>query len=173
MRNIAYVILILLFASCSSTRKAVSRLQQDVKKTSFFQKDSTGRLTVDVVSVKNDSAGTVTKTDSNYDRITEEVITEIKTDSGEYRETKRIIKEKGQKRSEQATKAERTDSIHTTTTHQVHEKEQQRADSSVTVVAQDKAVKRISFLPWWICLLALVAGVLVWWKRNSIIDFFI
>ncbi len=166
------IILCALFASCSTMRKTVTQQKQDVNKSTFFLRDSIGSLSIDTSSEKSSIEWGTIAVDSNYDKVTEEEIKEV-IDSGIIRrETKRTIKEKGQKRVEQSSVIIQKDSSGKQINQQATVMQVQKNDSSAVTVTHNKQVKRTSFLPWWIWLIAGIAGVVAWWKRNSIIDFF-
>lgn len=162
----------MLFASCSSLRKSVSQQKQEIKTHSFSLKDSVGKLLIDTSSVSRSTGWIVYSSDSGYDKVTEEVVKEV-IDSGVIRrETTRIIKERGQKRVEQTTQVTRYDSASKKVEQKANVKLLQKEDSTAVTVATQKNIKRTTFLPWWIWLIAAGIGVLAWWKRNSILELF-
>lgn len=160
-------------SACSSLRKSVNQQKQEVYKSSFSIKDSVGKLLIDTGSVSRTTGWIEYSSDSGYDKVTEEVVKEVIDPGGIRRETTRTIREKGQKRVEQSTQLSRYDSIGKKVDQNANVKQVQRQDSSAVTITKNKDIKRTTFLPWWIWLIALVvAGGLVWWKRNPIIDFF-
>lgn len=167
-----FIIGFIILASCSSLRKSVNQQKQEVNKSSFSFKDSAGSLSIDTSSVINLNEWGSCIIDSGYIRVTEEVVKEV-IDSGVIRrETTRTIKEKGQKRVEQSTQTSKYDSIGKKVDQNANVKQVQKQDSSAVTITKDKDIKRTTFLPWWIWLIAAVVGVVAWWKRNPIIDFF-
>lgn len=166
------IIVCILAASCSSLRKSVNQQKQEVNKSTLTTIDSIGRLSVDTSSVININEWGSWIIDSGYDKVTEEVVKEV-IDSGVIRrKITRTIKEKGQKRVEQTTQLSRYDSIGKNVDQNAELKTMQKVDSNAVAVTKQKEVKRTTFLPWWIWLIAAVVGVVAWWKRNPIIDFF-
>jgi hypothetical protein len=165
------IIICALLTACTSLKKTINRQKQDVTKSVFSVRDSIGRLTVDSTYTKIISGWKAVTFDSGYDKVTEEEVKEV-VDSGIIRrETKRTIKEKGQKRVEQLSSITRQDSGSKKIDQQGSVKEVQKLDSSGVTVAQQKNVNRTSFMPWWIWFIVAGVAVLAWWKRNPIIDF--
>lgn len=170
-----FILLILLGCfGCSSTKKTVSKSSQEVSKSVSFEKDSVGILTLGMIDLKIDTTSAWSIMDSAYDRVTEEVITEYQPVAGAepVKVTTRIIKEKGQKKTEQTTYQGSTDSTSLSVANKVKENEASNTDSTGTTVQVDKKVDRKSFLPWWVWLVALAVGSLVVIKRNTILDYF-
>lgn len=166
------VIIVVLFAACTSTRKSVNQVKQDVAKSVLSVKDSIGRLTIDSTSTSRITGWTVSSFDSGYDKVVEEEIKET-IDSGIVRrEIKRTTKEKGQKRTEQQSYTTKFDSSGTMITEHSQLQELEKEDSAAVTVTTQKAVKRTSFMPWWLWFIFAGVAVLAWWKRNPIIDFF-
>ena len=166
------LIIFVLAASCSSLRKSVNQQKQEITKTMLSTKDSVGRLTIDSTYTKVISGWKTVTMDSGYDKVTEEIVKEV-IDSGVIRrETTRTIKEKGQKRVEQLSSITRQDSTSKKIEQQSAVSQVQKQDSTGFTITHQKKVDRISFLPWWIWLIVAGVGMLGWWNRNSIIDFF-
>lgn len=167
-----YFLIIFILASCSSARKATNQQKQEVKKSSYSSKDSTGTSLVDSSSEKNSISWITTVTDSGYEKVIEEEIKEVIDSQVIHRETKRTIKEKGQKITEQSSATIEIDSTAKQVQEQARVKRSQKQDSTVVSETKNKEVKRTTFLPWWIWLIALVAaGIIAWWKKNWIINF--
>lgn len=166
------IIMCILAASCSTMRKSLKQQKQETNTHSFSLKDSVGKLVIDTSSVSRTTGWIEYSSDSGYDKVIEEVVKEV-IDSGVIRrETTRTIKEKGQKRVDQFTHLSRYDSISKKVDQNTEFKQVQKNDSTAVVVATQKDVKRTSFLPWWIWLIALGIAGLAWWKRNSILELF-
>jgi hypothetical protein len=166
------VIVGVLFAACTSTRKSVNQQKQEINKSVISFRDSIGRLTVDSTSISRTTGWVASSTDSGYDKVTEEVITETIDSTGLRRETTRTIKEKGQKRTEQLSLTSKYDSAGSMITEHSQLLKLEKEDSAAVVIATQKDVKRTSFMPWWVWLIIAGVAVLAWWKRNPIIDFF-
>lgn len=162
----------MLVASCSTLRKSVNQQKQEVNSSSLLIKDSTARTSVDSSAVTGIVSWGTWTVDSGYDKVTEEIIKEVIDSNIIRRETTRTIKERGQKRVEQSTQVSRYDSTGKNVEQNTDLKQVQKVDSTAVTVATQKDVKRTSFLPWWMWLIVACVGVLGWWKRNSIIDFF-
>jgi len=164
----------LMAAACSSARKSANQQKQEVKKTFTIILDSAGKKSVDSVGVQSSSGIIHVTIDSAFDKITEEEIKE-QIDSGiTHRETKRIIKERGQKRTEQSAEIILKDSLGKQIREQAEVRQVKNQDSTAITVVKNKQVKRVTLLPWWVWLIAVLGLVAVlWWKKNSIIDFFI
>jgi hypothetical protein len=140
--------------------------------TTLLLKDSIGSLLIDTGSVSRTTGSIQYSSDSGYDRVTEEIIKEVIDSNIIRRETIRTIKEKGQKRVEQTTQVSRYDSTSKKVEQEANVKLLQKEDSTAVTVATQKNIKRTAFLPWWIWVIVAGLGVLGWWKRNSLIDFF-
>lgn len=167
------LIIFVLAASCSSLRKSVNLQKQEMNKSSYSLKDSVGKLLIDTSSVSRTTGWIEYSSDSGYDKVTEEIVKEV-IDSGVIRrQTTRTIKEKGQKRVEQSTLVSSYDSLGKKVDQGAELKHLQQEDNNAVTVAKQKDVKRTSFLPWWIWLIALAIAGFALWKRNPIIDFFI
>jgi hypothetical protein len=162
----------MLVASCSTMRKSVKQQKQETKTNSFLSKDSVGSASFDTSSVSRTTGWIEYSSDSGYDKVTEEVIKEVIDSNIIRRETTRTIKEKGQKRVEQSTQVSRYDSSSKKVAQNSSVKQLQKMDSTGVTVSIQKDVKRTTFLPWWIWLIVAGVGVLGWWKRNNIIDYF-
>lgn len=165
------LIICVALASCSSLRKSVNQQKQEVNKSSYSFNDSAGSTSIDTFSQKTLIEWIAASTDSSYDKVTEEVITEVIDSAVIHRETKRVIKEKGQKRTEQSTAIVQKDSSGKQIREQATIKQEEKKDSSVVSMIKNKDIKRTSFLPWWIWLIAAIIAGVAWWKRNPIIDF--
>jgi hypothetical protein len=167
-----YLIICMLFVSCSIFRKSVNEVNLESKQSIFSIKDSTGKITIDSSGRSDVIQWLSTAQDSGFVKITEEEIREILDSSVTHREIKRTIKEKGQKRTEQSITTIR----HDTATKKVNQNSNvarlQLQNSSSIKSTSIKEVKRDAFLPWWIWLIVLAAIAIGWWKRNPIIDFF-
>jgi hypothetical protein len=150
----------------------MSELHQDASKSSILVKDSTGYTTIDSLSVKGKIYLGAITFDSSYDKVTEEIVKEIIDSNTIHREITRTIKEKGRKRIEQSSSTIKSDSTGKKVSQGTTVLQVQKQDSTVEVSVKQKDVKRTSFLPWWIWLIALAIAGLIWWKRNSIIDYF-
>lgn len=166
------VIICMLFTSCSIFKKTVKEQRQEEYKRLLKWTDSLRNLTVDSTNIHFLSGSTVVSVDSGYDKVTEEYINEYTDSTAIRRETKRVIKEKGQKRVEQSSSTTRYDSSRNMITEHSQLQEVQTEDSSATTVTTNKDIRRSTFLPWWIWLIVAVVVALGWWKRNSIIEFF-
>jgi len=168
------LIICLLAAACSSARKIADQQKQEVKKSSTVIRDSTGQKAVDSIGVQSLSGSTHITIDSGYDKVTEEEVKEV-IDSGIIRrETKRTIKEKGQKKVEKSIEIIQKDSSSKHIKEQAAVKQVRKQDSSSFTMVKDKQVDRIMLLPWWVWIIAvLVLMGILWWKKKSIIDLFI
>jgi hypothetical protein len=149
----------------------MSELYQDASKSSILVKDSTGYTTIDSLSVKGKIYLGAITVDSSYDKVTEEVVKETIDSNSVRREITRTIKEKGRKRIEQSSTITKSDSTGKKVSQGATVSQVQKQDSTVVMAVKQKDVKRASFLPWWIWLIALAVAGLIWWKRNSIIDY--
>lgn len=166
------VIIFLLATSCHSAHKSEDELQEKVEKTILSDKDSSGYTGMDFRSAKYKVLlGTMT-VDSSYDKITTELVNEFIDSASTRREITRTIKEKGQKRIEQSSTTIKSDSASKKVNQGASVLQHKQQDSSVTTSIKQKDIKRASFLPWWIWLIALAVAGLVCWKRNSIINLF-
>lgn len=162
----------MLFASCSIFKKSVNQKKQEINKSLISFRDSVGTLATYLSVTSRTTGGVVSSTDSGFDRVTEEVITE-KIDSNTIRrEIKRTIKEKGQKRTEQLSQTSKFDSAASMITEHSQLQELEKEDSAAVIVTTQKNVKRTSFMPWWIWFIVAGVAILAWWKRNPIIEFF-
>jgi hypothetical protein len=168
------IIFCMLFANCSIFRKSVNTVKQEMSKSTLTKKDSTGHTVIDSTRLKIIAGWKNITVDSGYDKVTEEVIKEVIDSGGIRRKTTRTIKEKGQKRTEQSSNVVKYDSGAAMITEHSQLQEIQREDSSGAAVTIQKDVKRSSFMPWWIWLIAAipVAVCLYIWKRNSILKLF-
>jgi hypothetical protein len=164
------IIICMLFTSCSIFRKSVNTVYQESSKSSIVKKDSTGHTVIDSSRLKIISGWKNITVDSGYDKVTDEVI----KDYGDSVFTVRTIKEKGLKRIEQTNHIVKYDSGAAMITEHSQLQEIQKEDSSGAAVTIQKDVKRSSFMPWWIWLIAAipVAVCLYIWKRNSIVKLF-
>lgn len=162
------IFLLVLFTSCTSTRKSINQVTRDVTKSIRSQKDSIGRLSIDSTNTTTLTEWVMSTVDSGYDKITDEVV----KDFGDSVIIVRTIKEKGQKRVEHLSSITRQDSASKKIEQQAAVNVVLKQDSSGVTFTTQKTVNRTSFLPWWVWLI--VAGVVVlgWWKRNSIIELF-
>ena len=165
------IVICTLFASCSIFKKSVNTQRNDVSKSTIQFKDSSGSLVVEEVKKIDLTQWGAITVDSGYDKVTEEVVTEVIDSNTIRREIKRTIKEKGQKRTEQLSHTSTFDSASSMITGHSQLQELEKEDSAAVIVTTQKIVKRTSFLPWWIWLI--VAGLIVlgWWQRNPIIKF--
>jgi hypothetical protein len=169
---IPWGIIVILAASCHTAHKSMNELHQEASKSSLSFKDSTGHTIIDSSYVKEKIySGTMT-VDSSYDKVTQEVVKETIDSNSIHREIIRTIKEKGNKRVEQSSTTIKNDSTGKKVSQGATVKQSQKQDSSVTISVINKDVKRASFLPWWIWLIAAVLIALGWWQRNPIIRFF-
>jgi hypothetical protein len=165
------LIITILAASCHTANKSMSELHQEENKSSLSVKDSTGYTTIDSLSEKlKIFLGTLT-VDSSYDKITTEVVEEVIDSNAIHREITRTIKEKGRKRIEQSSVTIKNDSTGKKVNQGATIMQLQKQDSSGKTTIKQKEVKRASFLPWWIWLIALAVIGLIWIKRNPIIEF--
>jgi hypothetical protein len=157
------IIFCMLFANCSIFRKSVNTVKQEMSKSTLTKKDSTGHTVIDSTRLKIIAGWKNITVDSGYDKVTEEVIKEV-IDSGGIR----------RKRTEQSSNVVKYDSGAAMITEHSQLQEIQREDSSGAAVTIQKDVKRSSFMPWWIWLIAAipVAVCLYIWKRNSILKLF-
>lgn len=161
-----------LLSACTSLKKTGIRQKQEASKSNFFLRDSLVRTSIDSTYTKIISGWKTVTVDSGYERITEEELKEV-IDSGIIRrETKRTIKEKGQKRVEQLSSISRQDSASKKIDQQAAVKEVQKRDSAGVTITQQKDVSRKSFMPWWIWFIVAGVAALAWWRRNPIIEFF-
>ncbi|THU34234.1 hypothetical protein FAM09_24765 [Niastella caeni] len=168
-----FIIICMFLASCSATRKNVSHESLQVEKHSMSAKDSSRMLSVDSSSVNNTIEWITVTNDSTYDVVTEEHIKEEIDSNVIRRETKRIVKQKGQRRTELTSTVIQKDSTGLQVDEYAIVQQIQQEDSSATINNDNSNVKRSSFMPWWIWLIVLVVFGLAWWKRNSIFDLFI
>ena len=154
----------MLFASCSLFRRSVNTIHQESSKSTFTKKDSTGHTVIDSSQLKIITGWKNITVDSGYDKVTDEVI----KDYGDSVVTVRTIKEKGRKRTEQASQVFKYDSTGVIITEHSQLQELNQEDSTVAMIAVHKDVKRTSVLPWWIWLIAAIplAACLFIWKRN-------
>lgn len=166
-----YLIICMLFASCSIFKKSVNQQKQEINKSVISFRDSIGRLTVDSTSTSRTTGWVVSSSDSGYDKVTEEVITEKIDSGGIRREITRTIKEKGQKRTEQLSHTSKFDSAASMITEHSQLQELEKGDSAAVIVTTQKTVNRTSLFPWWIWLIIAGVAVLGWWQRNPIMEF--
>jgi hypothetical protein len=167
------IVFCLLVSACTSVRKSVNQTKQDVNKSSLLQKDSTGKLLIDTIAVSQSIGWIVYSSDSGYDKITEEVVKEIFDSNTIRRETTRTIKEKGQKRVELNTQLSKYDSARKMVEKIAEVKQMQKNDSEAVTVTTQKEIKRTSFMPWWLWLIAAIPVLIIaWLKRTSIIKYF-
>lgn len=166
------LILCILAAACSSARKSANQQKQEVNKYSYSITDSIGSSSIDSSSENGSISWITTTTDSGYDKVTEEEVKEVIDSNVIHRHTKRIIKEKGQKRTEQSSVNIQKDSTGKQAQQNSIVKQFHNEDSSIVNMTKSKYVNRTTFLPWWLWIIASIIGLLVWIKRNSIIDFF-
>lgn len=163
------IIFCMLFASCSIFKKSVNTQRQDVSKSNILLKDSTGSKLVEEFKMTDLTQWGAVKIDSNYDKVTDELI----KDYGDSIFTIRTIKEKGQKRTEQLSHTSKYDSAASMITEHSQLQELQQEDSTAMTTAVQKDIGHTTFFPWWILfILFFVAAIAVWAKRNPLIEFF-
>ncbi len=183
----------LLLFSCGTTRKAVNKLSQEVRKTGFFERDSSVNRKTDSLSVKIDTASISLKTDSTYEKRIEEEITEytVPADTSikarmdhstaqnslppgtRIIKTKRSIYEKGNKKTEQAASTKSIDSTRKSSLDHASKSETSKTDSSGKTTSSNKTVKRTRS-NWWIwLLLATGTSGYAWYRRHDIKNFII
>jgi hypothetical protein len=162
------IIICILFASCNVFKKSVNTQKNDVSKHQLKVTDSIGRLTVDSKAATITTGWVKESVDSGYDKVTDEVI----RDYGDSVITTRITKEKGQKKTEQLSHLSKYDSAGSMITEHSQLQELQEEDSTATVVAVQKDVKRASFMPWWLWLIAAAPVLVIMvYNRKSLLKF--
>jgi hypothetical protein len=158
----------MLFASCSIFKKSVNQQKQEVNKSLLISRDSIGRWSIDATSTSRSTGWVVSSVDSGYDKVTDEVIKAY----GDSVITIRTIKEKGQKKSEQMSHVSKIDSAGSMITEHSQLHEIQEEDSTTTVVSVQREVKRSSFMPWWLWIIAAAPVlVIVWYNRSGLLKF--
>lgn len=181
------IILVALIVSCNTLKKSSQSHLNTVNTTHISERDSSVVKKTDSVALHKDSSGTVSKTDSTYSKKTEEEIIEwiIAGDSNEghtnshsrlypeptiLRKTKRVITETGQKKNEQITKTENSDSTHKTDIGETRLNEKNKSDSTAVNQSTDTSltIKRFPWF-WAIVIVCVCIGI---YKRHSIIKFF-
>lgn len=166
MKPIIAMLCCILFASCSIFRKSVNTIKKETNKSSFSLSDRVDSVTILSTAISKTFGSVILQVDSGYDKVTDELI----KDYGDSIFTVRTIKEKGQKRTEQLSHVSKYDSAGSMIVEHSQLQELQAEDSTSTVVAIQKDVKRSSFMPWWLWIVVSipVAVVLFVWIRNSI-----
>jgi hypothetical protein len=167
-----YLIICMLFVSCSIFQKSVNQVRHETNKIILSKQDSTGSTHIDSSSGSGSIQWGSTIVDSSFDKVTEEVIKEVIDSSVTHRETTRTIKEMGKKRIEQSSTIIHNDSTSKKVNQSSTVNHLQYDDSTTIIVTNKKAIARTSFLPWWIWLIVVAAISLGWWQRNPIIEFF-
>lgn len=170
--------MIILLASCSSTRKSMTTTLQEVDSTGLRSADTASLKTADSSRVVKDSSLSTISAESEYEKKTEEEelegilgkrdsgIKAIGIDPADYfppgtkvKVTKRTTYEKGKAKAETKTQLYRSDSV---STHKVDSTAGHKVDSSTLkkkVKEQSKQVKRTRFLPgvfWWLIILLIL-----------------
>lgn len=157
----------MLFASCSIFKKSVNTQKSDVSKYQLKIIDSIVSFSTGSTSTSRSTGWVASSTDSGYDKVTDEII----KDYGDSVFTVRTVKEKGQKRTEQLSRTSKYDSTSSMITEHSQLQEVEIEDSAATIVTTNKGIKRSTFLPWWIWLIAAVAIVFLAATDKSIIEF--
>ena len=161
-----YLIICMLFASCSIFKKSVKTQKQDVSKSTLLLKDSSGSMLVEEVKETYLTQLGVSLVDSGYDKVIDELI----KDYGDSIITVRTTKEKGQKRTEQLSHTSKYDSAGSMITEHSQLQEIEQEDSTATSITIQKNVSRSSFMPWWVWLIAVVpiVGIVVYNRSSSL-----
>lgn len=165
-----YLFLIcVLFSACGIFRKSVNKTSEEVKTSSKLSKDSVGRNVVDSSAISSSIHRGSTTIDSDFDKVTEEVIVEVIDSNLINRQITRTIKEKGQKKVEKSSYTVKKDSTGKKVNQLSAVKQDQVEDSTATILRTKKEISRSSFHPWWFWLIVIAAAIVSWVKRNSII----
>lgn len=163
----------MLFSACGIFRKSVNKSREEIYTSSKLLKDSVGRNIVDSTSTTAFIHRGSTTIDSDFDKVTEEVIVEVIDSNLINRQITRTIKERGQKKVEKFSSTIKKDSTEKKVNQLSVVKQDQEKDSNATILVTNKVISRSSFLPWWFWLIVIAVVVVTWLKRNSIIKLFI
>lgn len=163
------IIISFLITGCGLTRKSTNREKQDVHNSLLSIADSLGSMSIDSTSTITTTDWVKFALDSDYNKVTEEEVKEVFNSGIIHRETKRVIKEKVQKRIEQSATTLHQDSTSKKVNQVITVSQIRKHDSSSNTITESKNINRISFLHWWLCLVIIL--FIVWWKRNPIIKF--
>ena len=167
-----YLIICMLFVSCSIFRKSVNQVKKEANKSNLSITDSIGKITIDSSRESHVIRWGTVDIDSSYDIVIEEVIKEVIDSNVTHRETTRITKERGQKRTEESSAISHKERVGIKMSQNSTVNQLQRQDSSSVINATQKNISRSSILPWWMWLIAIALIALGWWQRNPIIEFF-
>jgi hypothetical protein len=163
----------MLFSACGIFKKSAIKSREEITTSTKVLNDSVGRTKVDSISTGTFIHRGSTTIDSDYDKVTEEVIVEVIDSNLISRQVTRTIKEKGQKKVEKSSSTIKKDSSAKKVDQIAAVMQDQEKDSNATKLVTNKIVNRSSFIPWWLWVIMLAVVVLTWLKRYSIIKLFI
>jgi len=174
-------LLMMCFASCSTSKKIKNYSKTTVDSTSVVKVDSSGLKTTDSTSVKKDNTVTVKETDGDYTKETifwfadplPDTATGIKypIPAGDYFAVikpavlkKITIKETGTLKTKETISANTIDSNRVVTTEAATVKKEAATDVKKTIVTKDKEVNRTSYWGWlWMGIIAAAVFAVGWY----------